>query len=547
MILVAYTNERALRKALADRPPGASGAPRATSCGRRARPRARPSTCSRSASTASRTPCSTWCGRAAAASATRRTARGEPRNCYYRRLDLETGNWRTWTREAGGEPWRHPRDGGRRSAAADPGGPGAGARRGPPHGTTRRPPDRRELLPRQGHLPAPDPRGQPGAGVARICSPTRRRRSPPTPGSATHLRERDHASHTFLLESVEGGEQSGATRSSAVPRAPSSAAYGRRVEIDRGRRHRHRPWRTRTRSTRSRPTWRASGRCPTRTCRGSSAARWATWATTRCSVFEPRVPVRTDRALRAPDMVFMVTDALVVFDRVRHTIKVVANAFIEDDPEAAYGEAVETIDATCAAPGHGRTRPAGRSSTGHVASCRTRVPTSDRRDVRGAASSGPRSTSGPATSSRWSSPSASKSTATATRSTSTAPCAPSIPRPTCSASNSATAPWSGPRPEIHVRCEDGRGGGAAHRRHAARARRTPEEDRRLERGTAGRPQGTRRARHAGRPGPQRHRPRLRVRVGARAGADGHRALQPRHAHRLRRDGAAARRPRRLRR
>jgi anthranilate synthase component 1 len=62
------------------------------------------------------------------------------------------------------------------------------------------------------------------------------------------------------------------------------------------------------------------------------------------SLFEPRVPSRTDNALRAPDMVFMVTDALVIFDHVRHSVRVVANALVGDDAEAAYDQAVQTID-----------------------------------------------------------------------------------------------------------------------------------------------------------------------------------------------------------
>ncbi len=57
------------------------------------------------------------------------------------------------------------------------------------------------------------------------------------------------------------------------------------------------------------------------------------------AIFEPSVPVRTDRALRAPDMVFMVTDTLLVFDRVRHTLKVIANAWVQDDPDPAYDRA----------------------------------------------------------------------------------------------------------------------------------------------------------------------------------------------------------------
>jgi anthranilate synthase component 1 len=42
-------------------------------------------------------------------------------------------------------------------------------------------------------------------------------------------------------------------------------------------------------------------------------------------------------------MVFMVTDTLVVFDRVRHTIRVIAHALVDDDPESAYTEATGAI------------------------------------------------------------------------------------------------------------------------------------------------------------------------------------------------------------
>ncbi len=45
------------------------------------------------------------------------------------------------------------------------------------------------------------------------------------------------------------------------------------------------------------------------------------------------------------DFSFMITDTLVVFDNVDHTVKIICNAFIEDgrDPEAVYREATEKI------------------------------------------------------------------------------------------------------------------------------------------------------------------------------------------------------------
>ena len=69
------------------------------------------------------------------------------------------------------------------------------------------------------------------------------------------------------------------------------------------------------------------------------------------------------------------------------------------------------------------------------------------------------------------------------------------------------------------------------RRHAAR------------RGAEAQREGARRARDARGPGPQRRRPRVRVRIGARAAVHGPRALLARHASDLDRRGAPGRRPR----
>ena len=45
----------------------------------------------------------------------------------------------------------------------------------------------------------------------------------------------------------------------------------------------------------------------------------------------------------APDLALMLTDALVVFDHLRRTTTVVANVYADDDLEASYRQAVETI------------------------------------------------------------------------------------------------------------------------------------------------------------------------------------------------------------
>jgi anthranilate synthase component I len=61
-----------------------------------------------------------------------------------------------------------------------------------------------------------------------------------------------------------------------------------------------------------------------------------------------KVPLCERPGLGWPDMVFGITDTIVIFDHVRHSMKVVANAFVEDDAAQAYRDAVARIDAVCA-------------------------------------------------------------------------------------------------------------------------------------------------------------------------------------------------------
>ncbi len=159
----------------------------------------------------------------------------------------------------------------------------------------------------------------------------------------TYLRHREHASHTYLLESVEGGENIG--RYSFIGGTPRTIirAYGRRVEID------HldgKPWiiedtdpldALKTYMSKFKPV---PG--------DPSLPRFIGGAVgflgyDIVSQFEPRVPVIQNDEIGSPDMVFMVTDGLIVFDRVQHRMKVVANAHIDNDPNEAYDRAVAQI------------------------------------------------------------------------------------------------------------------------------------------------------------------------------------------------------------
>ena len=57
-----------------------------------------------------------------------------------------------------------------------------------------------------------------------------------------------------------------------------------------------------------------------------------------------KVPLSDTPGLDFPDMVFLIADTVILFDQVRHTMKLVANAFVQDDPKAAYEDAVQRLD-----------------------------------------------------------------------------------------------------------------------------------------------------------------------------------------------------------
>ncbi|MFA5689714.1 MAG: anthranilate synthase component I [Kiritimatiellales bacterium] len=161
------------------------------------------------------------------------------------------------------------------------------------------------------------------------------------------LRAKDHASHTWMLESVEGGERIG--RYSFIGGNPRTIfrAWGRRTEIyENGK------------------TVTVSGRDPLDVLKEHmtrftpvndpalppfTGGAVGFFGYDMISVFEPCVPVVTGDVIGNPDMVLMVTNALIIFDRVNQTIKIVANAFIDGDADAAYGEAITQINELCEA------------------------------------------------------------------------------------------------------------------------------------------------------------------------------------------------------
>jgi anthranilate synthase component I len=61
--------------------------------------------------------------------------------------------------------------------------------------------------------------------------------------------------------------------------------------------------------------------------------------------FFEKIPDRGKPGIGTPDIFFMITDTMLIFDNVSHKIKVVSNAHINGrSPKAAYAEAIEKID-----------------------------------------------------------------------------------------------------------------------------------------------------------------------------------------------------------
>jgi len=59
---------------------------------------------------------------------------------------------------------------------------------------------------------------------------------------------------------------------------------------------------------------------------------------------EPSVPKPAQDDLHIPVLCFMITDIIVIFDRVKQTIKVVANAHVDSKPDVAYSCACARVD-----------------------------------------------------------------------------------------------------------------------------------------------------------------------------------------------------------
>ena len=60
--------------------------------------------------------------------------------------------------------------------------------------------------------------------------------------------------------------------------------------------------------------------------------------------FFEELPSKNPDELKVPDSVFLLTDTILIFDHVKHKIKVVSNAHVGGDPSKAYDKATKKID-----------------------------------------------------------------------------------------------------------------------------------------------------------------------------------------------------------
>ena len=56
-----------------------------------------------------------------------------------------------------------------------------------------------------------------------------------------------------------------------------------------------------------------------------------------------KIPDHLPDPMKVPDLFFLITDTILVFDHIKHRIKIISNAWIESDPRAAYDRAIRNI------------------------------------------------------------------------------------------------------------------------------------------------------------------------------------------------------------
>ncbi len=151
----------------------------------------------------------------------------------------------------------------------------------------------------------------------------------------------DNSPYSFLLESVEPG--AGIGRYSFLGGEPSLVFKSRGGEVEINERGRTRKVRTKN------PLMFLKGLLENyRPVADESLPPFSGGAvgyvSYDCARYFEKLPSEKLDELNLPDLYFMLADTLLIFDRLTNKIKIVSNAHIEGDPDAAYSEAVSRIE-----------------------------------------------------------------------------------------------------------------------------------------------------------------------------------------------------------
>lgn len=162
---------------------------------------------------------------------------------------------------------------------------------------------------------------------------------------SVYLKLMDGGGASFLLESVEGGEQVGRYSFVGVDPRGLLSLHGRQVrDVREGKTAKERPLAEdedildvlRAELQRFRPA-----DLPGLPRFSGGAVGYLGYDVVR--YFE-RLPESAEQVLDVPDAVFMLADTLVVFDHARHRLLILSNARVNGDVEAAYVEAIQRIE-----------------------------------------------------------------------------------------------------------------------------------------------------------------------------------------------------------
>ena len=158
----------------------------------------------------------------------------------------------------------------------------------------------------------------------------------------SYLRNKNNVSHSYLLESAEGGEHIG--RYSYIGGSPRAIlrGYGNTIEIERGDNKEI------IKCTNLLDALKQEMNKYTPVKDENLESRFIGGAVgffgyDVVSQFEPRIPIMENDDLMSPDMVYMITDGLIIFDNIKNKLVLLTHAHIEDNTDLAYDKALEYL------------------------------------------------------------------------------------------------------------------------------------------------------------------------------------------------------------